>query len=404
MISADRAVQRRASFAAPLAVALATMVGAAPSLAATTEDDRFIAGYASAILEREFELPAVTVSVEGGTIIITSDAIEERTFLRLDEALRSIPGVTAVTVRRDPVAPAPDTVTRQAAPAATRPDTPTVDAATTEGAVTVQTDGAADAADGPQILPRSVLFDPLLADPRWPHFSASYRYFRDDPDVEHAGAVGFGDTFSLYRDQAFGGRWEVGFQAGVFALFDLDSESKDLLNADYWVGIPLSFRKGDFSATTRIYHQSSHLGDEFLLRGTTDQTDRVNLSYEAVDLLLSYDIDETLRVYGGGGYLFHREPEDLDPWVAQTGVEYVHDRSWAGVMRPVAALDVQVREESGWSPDFAGRAGVQIENPRLISETVQITAEYYNGRNPNGQFYDRDLEYIGLGIHVFLNE
>jgi hypothetical protein len=27
--------------------------------------------------------------------------------------------------------------------------------------------------------------------------------------------------------------------------------------------------------------------------------------------------------------------------------------------------------------------------------------EYFNGRNPNGQFYDRTLEYIGLGTHVY---
>ena len=48
----------------------------------------------------------------------------------------------------------------------------------------------------------------------------------------------------------------------------------------------------------RLFHQSSHLGDEFLLR---TQTQRVNLSYESVDLRFSYEIGDVLRLYGGGG-------------------------------------------------------------------------------------------------------
>ena len=81
---------------------------------------------------------------------------------------------------------------------------------------------------------------------------------------------------------------EFGIQAGVFAIFDLDAESLDLINADYLIGIPLVFRKGNFSNMTRIFHQSSHLGDEFLLRGRAEK--RVNLSYEAGNSIFSYNL------------------------------------------------------------------------------------------------------------------
>jgi hypothetical protein len=43
----------------------------------------------------------------------------------------------------------------------------------------------------------------------------------------------------------------------------------------------------------RVLHQSSHLGDEFLLR---NRTTRINLSYEALDLLLSYETEFGLRL------------------------------------------------------------------------------------------------------------
>jgi hypothetical protein len=31
---------------------------------------------------------------------------------------------------------------------------------------------------------------------------------------------------------------------------------------------------------------------------------------------------------------------------------------------------------------------------------IQLLLEYYNGHSPNGQFFDRKIEYIGTGIHL----
>ncbi len=86
----------------------------------------------------------------------------------------------------------------------------------------------------------------------------------------------------------------------MFALFNLDAPSSDLINADYWIGLPISYRKGPWSYVLRFYHQSSHLGDEFILGNPG--VDRVNLSYEDMELLVSYEW-ERWRLYGGGGYL-----------------------------------------------------------------------------------------------------
>ncbi|NIQ57739.1 MAG: DUF1207 domain-containing protein, partial [Gemmatimonadetes bacterium] len=65
------------------------------------------------------------------------------------------------------------------------------------------------------------------------------------------------------------------------------------------------------------YHQSSHLGDEFLLR--TDLP-RENLSFEALDLILSQEVGP-VRGYVGGELLFNREPETLESTLAHGGVE-----------------------------------------------------------------------------------
>src|SRR5207245_1520060 len=133
-------------------------------------------------------------------------------------------------------------------------------------------------------------------------FGASYQYYLNDRDLKNVGAVSFGETVTLYRDRFRGVWWELGIQAGVFAVFDLDAVSKDLVNADYLVAAVVGARYGSFSAQGRLFHQSSHVGDEFLLRNRVKN--RINLSYESVDLKASYDFSDAFRVYAGGGYLF----------------------------------------------------------------------------------------------------
>jgi hypothetical protein len=370
-------------------IALAGLPG--PS-SAQAPNDAFIAGYATAVLQREFGLAASKITVSGGVVQVDAEALASSIGPRLRTALSEIPGVTDVRVREGSV------------PSAAAPGLAPVPPATGKlgGAPPPATAVTQD--QGGQVLPRSNLFEPLMADPRWPRFSAAYRYYTDDPDVEHAGAVSFGETFSLYRNSLFNGRWEVGFQAAVFSVFDLNSESMDLINADYWVGIPLSYRIGDFSILGRLYHQSSHLGDEFLLREGIDRSRRINLSYEAVEALASYDIGEEFRVYGGFSYAFDLDPSDLKPWGTQAGLEYESSETFAnGRLRPIAAADLKFREESGWDMDLSLRAGVQLESTFLNPRRIRLLAEYYNGSNPNGQFYSRKLEYIGFGVNVQLD-
>jgi hypothetical protein len=366
------------------------------ALAATAPvpDDAYIAGYVAAVLEREFQISDPAFDVNVGVVTVYAGTLSEAQQDKIASILARIRGVRVVRVTDGgppsvaPEGPA-DTVVESV------PDEPPP--AQAEKLVVAADDAGRS---GIEVLPRGGLFAPLIADPRWAHFSAAYQYFIDDEEISSGGSVSFGETFGLLRGPApFEGRWQIDFQAAVFGLFDLEAESLDLVNADYWVGIPLSYRRGDFSAMLRVYHQSSHLGDEFLLR---NRIDRVNLSYEATDLKLSYDIGYGLRVYGGGGVLLHREPADLDRLSTQIGLEYLAPYTIGdGLLRPVAAIDWQNREESDWQSDVSLRAGVQFESPDEVSQRVQLMLEYFNGRNPNGQFYDRTLEYIGLGTHVY---
>ncbi|MFO7597955.1 MAG: DUF1207 domain-containing protein [Desulfocurvibacter africanus] len=327
--------------------------------------DEFIRGYASAVLASEFELPPECVHVRQAVVQLLCEPETDVQLRRMLTRLQSIPGVQGVVG-------------------------PTGQAATGK---------AGEEPERVVFLPGDMLFKPLIADPRWPHFSASYQRYLEDEDLRHVGSATFGETFPFVRfTWAPQHAIDAGLQAAVFSIFDLASESSDLVNADYWVAATTALRLNGFSALGRLYHQSSHLGDEFLLR---NEVERVNLSYEALEAILSQNLPLGLRVYGGGEFLVHREPEDLKRWAMQGGLEFRSPWTMAnGTMRPVAGLDLKSSQENEWGADVSLRAGLQLEDQVFVSRKLQLLLEYYDGHSPNGQFYNRSIQYIGLGLHL----
>jgi hypothetical protein len=350
--------------------------------AAPPPGDAFLEGYAAAVLQREFGMTGAVVTVSSGVVSVRAEDLKDVDRERVLAALSGIPGVVAVRVVETPTA-APPTV-------GTSPPTETEPPATAPGPEKLATG----------FLKAGRLFDPLIADPRWPHFSASYQYYIDDPQFENVGAASFGESFSLYRgDGPFGGQWEVGLQAAVFAIFDLDGESTDLINADYYVALTGSYRHGGWQALARFFHQSSHLGDEFLL---SSRIERVNLSYEGIGLLVSrYLLDDAIRLYGGGSVLVRREPGSLKPGAIEYGLELRSPWYLARGIRPVAALDLQNRQQNNWAIDLSARAGLEFGGVQVLGRKLLVALEYFDGHSPNGQFYRDRVNYFGIGLHLY---
>jgi hypothetical protein len=254
-------------------------------------------------------------------------------------------------------------------------------------------------------VPTGDLFCALVADPKAIRSFASFLWgeFPTDTESTTIASIGVGDAFPLVR---FGGPragegLQLGLEAAIFAQFDLDAVGDDLLNADYLVGVPLTFRYAGFSARARFYHQSSHLGDELLLR-PENEIQRENLAFESIELILSQELGP-LRVYGGGEYLVNRRPDTLDPMVMHVGAE-----ARAGPTRGarvVAAVDVKSTEQQEWEPAWSVRGGLELawwRSPDHPPRVVSVLGEYYDGPSPYGQFFLESIRYYGVGIHLQL--
>jgi hypothetical protein len=344
-----------------------------PAVAADRAGDEFLTGYIVSILDRDlhWERDSYILKIVNGvaTITLFKDDLMRRE--ATDKQLRTIDGLQGITIVVKPA-----------------------DAAKPEAV------GSFMGITGQgEAFPTGDLFRPLIADPKQPQFFVSFNHFRSSGVQYTMASVGFGETFGIYRflGSREGDGLQLSVEGALFAQFNLSTPSYDLINADYTIGIPVTYRYGDNSLRFRIYHQSSHLGDELLL--SANHPKRVNLSYESTEIIYSREWREW-RVYGGGEYLVHKEPVDLEPMNAHWGIEYCGSKPvvWNG--RPVAGVDMKSFQEHNWSIDTSAKFGVEFGHVNPGQRRLRLMAEWYKGFDPHGQFYNNKVEYYGMGVSL----
>lgn len=153
--------------------------------------DDYIAGYAaSSMLKHKLMLNVPSLTAQNGVIIFLEGALNIPDRSNVMQMLAEIPGVSAVKIAETAARPMTQ------APVADVPAQPAKQPAEQLVAVVDARSTLLPAG----LLPSGHLFNPLLADPRWAHFSAAYRHFMNDNfDGRSIAAVSFGETIPVYR-------------------------------------------------------------------------------------------------------------------------------------------------------------------------------------------------------------
>lgn len=264
-----------------------------------------------------------------------------------------------------------------------------------------------DGSAGSAVLPSDDVFRPLMADPKQPQFFATWQFARTRTErtSSNVGAVALGENFGFYTKRQGCDGWQVSLLTGVFSQFNMDTPSSDLINTDFVVGVPVTWRAGNWSGRVRYSHQSSHVGDEFLLG--RPGFNRLNLSFEEVEAIVSYD-NQWARVYAGGGVLTHREPASLDRNRVQWGLELRGPSVPSPILgklfdslivTPVLAADFKTFEELKWILNTNVVAGIEWSRPGSLRR-FRILMNYYHGFNPYGQFFTQKIETVGAGVYM----
>ena len=177
-------------------------------------------------------------------------------------------------------------------------------------------------------LPKEHVF-PLLRNDVYetqPHFAANYI---SAPDSSYSGAyfpVNLAFRKSLLQWAA--GEWvsQIGFAAGVYTQFELAKNENNewlagMLNSDFRAIFLYQLKKQSHSLRLRIFHQSSHLADDYMLRNDFFQVNNSKGNYEQLDLTYSKST-QVLQPYFGVGFIFSPNAY-RKRWSMQLGIQSI---------------------------------------------------------------------------------
>ncbi len=256
---------------------------------------------------------------------------------------------------------------------------------------------AADAAAEPivDVFPRSEqVFQQLKADPRAIALGASYYRLegRDRSDV----ALGHSWGMTRWRSSSRAWTWQWNIEAMAYSRFTLSGELNSFETVDFFGNLPVAVRRGKFSARAMLFHESSHLGDDYIRR-TGDQGFRYSI--DGLRLTLSHDLTGWARAYAGGSYLLHTVPDPARK-SAQAGVELTSGKLGWSKMYPLklfAAQDLQFKEAMGYRTNSRTLAGVIIGFDS-VPRAMRIYAGRFEGYSAFGQLYRRKESYTDVGV------
>lgn len=248
-----------------------------------------------------------------------------------------------------------------------------------------------------------VLFRPFMADPREIDYSVGWR-FNDNAMTKNVIDVSFGDTIAIYRwcnVWPWDGELQIELEGALWATFDPCTPSAPLLNADYYGGIPITYSIGDWQFRFRVFHISSHIGDEFLL--DHPGFDRRNASSEYVDFFISHDLTEEIRLYGGLGYLVAQDKEfHISPFYSAIGAE-LRLLSFGFVDKcdrlygcPIYAMHFRQNGEFKHHIDATYILGYEFGKLCGLYRKLRFFMEYHDGYSCEGQFVKKPTNYFSI--------
>jgi len=250
-----------------------------------------------------------------------------------------------------------------------------------------------------------ILFRPFAADPRQLTYSVGWR-FNDRILPKDIIPISFYDTFPLYRFCDVGpwrGQLQIEIDGGLWAVFAPCSYSAPLINADYYVGLPITYAFCDWSFRLRFYHISSHIGDEYLIEHPG--FDRRNPSAETLDFFASYDLTRDIRLYGGVGFIVHQDDSfRMKRFSAEAGTEvriqrlgFCDERNNL-VGRPFYAMHFRYKPNFRKHIDATYVLGYEFAKICGTGRRWRAFIEYHDGYSVEGQFSKLPTNYFGFRV------
>jgi hypothetical protein len=191
----------------------------------------------------------------------------------------------------------------------------------------------------------------------------------------------------------------LGFGTQVYGRFSLGDRKSALISNDWVVGLNTTASLGAWTLTGEVYHESSHLGDEY---GDRFNADRLDWTREVASAWVTYG-GGPVRVSGNLSYVLIDEL-DLDRPGAALAFDF-RGRPMAtvlgGAVRPVGGVYFGGEAATHWRISSSAKLGLALAAAGNGRE-MGIALIAHDGLSTQRQFFRRESRYIGAELRFDL--
>jgi hypothetical protein len=253
-----------------------------------------------------------------------------------------------------------------------------------------------------RIFPNVPGFELPLASPRVHGIVGrliSARRGESDFGREAEAEVAVGEDFQVLALRRGPRPISLGFGTQVYGRFSLGDRKSALISNDWVVGLNTSASLGPWTLTGEIFHESSHLGDEYRDRFGAS---RLDWTREVASAWVRYGAGR-VRVLGNLSYVLIDEL-GLDRPGAALAFDYQGrpiGTVLGGSLRAVGGVFFDGAAATSWRISSSAKLGVVLASPATGRE-IGIALIAHDGLSTQRQFFRRESRYFGAELRFDL--
>ena len=222
-------------------------------------------------------------------------------------------------------------------------------------------------------------------------------------DVDFKGAyipVNIGFKKSFIQWTMWSVRFDLAMGAASFTQFDMVVQNENLkgglLNTDFKASAYLNGAKGAHKFRIQVFHLSSHLGDDYMVRNGDLTPNDKTVNYEQLDLTYLYGF-RRLDIYGGLGMVITKNAF-RDRFMAEMGfqanVPLKHNWDF------VYGLDMKLYDQNEFIPDI--HYGLGFTFSQRNEHQINISLDGFYGHMPYSTLKYGLIMWYGVSSKLYL--
>lgn len=229
-------------------------------------------------------------------------------------------------------------------------------------------------------------------------------FFLESSEVDFDGVyipvnIGFRKSFIRWNMLAM--QFELALGAASYTQFEIIRFDKNtlrggLINSDFKASGYLFASKGPHKFRLQLFHISSHIGDDYILRNEDFSLNDKTVNYEQMDFIYLYGFKNS-DLYAGLGQVI--TPNTFRKrFMAQVG--YQGNIPLKPKKDISYGVDIKIYEENEFRPDLHGGTGITFN--KLGEPQINLSVDIYYGSLPYSTLDFGRVFWIGPSTRIFL--